>query len=387
MYEELIKFIRKMYKTKEFIPLHAPYLQGNEKKYLSSVLDTNFVSSVGKLVSNFENAIKKFTGSKYAIATVNGTSGLHICLKISGAKENTEVITQSLTFVATCNAIRYCNASPIFIDVDKNTLGISPEALESFLENNCEIRDDGNCWNIFTKKKIVACVPMHTFGFPTNCLKIKKICKKYNLQLIEDSAESLGSYFDGKHTGTFGDMGVLSFNGNKIITTGGGGMILTNSKRRASLARHLTTQAKVESQWDFIHDQIGYNYRMPNINAALGLAQIEKIEFILKRKREIAQHYCSWGQRNGLNFFKETKNTKSNYWLNTIILKNRKEKQKLLSELNNKKIMSRPAWKPMHQLNINNDVYKTNLINTNFLYDRIVNVPSSVTETDQFNDQ
>ena len=199
--------------------------------------------------------------------------------------------------------------------------------------------------------------------------------------------ESLGSYFDGKHTGTFGDMGVLSFNGNKIITTGGGGMILTNSKRKADLARHLTTQAKVKSQWDFIHDQIGYNYRMPNINAALGLAQIEKIEFILKSKRQIAQHYYSWGKKNGLNFFQETKNTKSNYWLNTIILKNKNEKQKLLSELNNKEIMSRPAWKPMHKLNINKDVYKTNLTNTDFLYDRIVNVPSSVTETDQFNDQ
>ena len=378
MYEELISFIRNIYKTNGFIPLHAPYLRGNEKKYLSSVVDTNFVSSVGKLVSNFENAIKQYTGSKYAIATVNGTSGLHICLKISGAQENTEVITQSLTFIATCNAIRYCGATPIFIDVDKNTLGLSPEALENFLEENCELRDDGICWNIFTKKKIVACVPMHTFGFPTDCHQIKKICKKYNLQLIEDSAESLGSSFNGKHTGTVGDMGVLSFNGNKIITTGGGGMILTNSKRKANLARHLTTQAKIKSQWEFIHDQIGYNYRMPNLNAALGLAQIEKIEFILKRKREIAELYYSWGQKNGFNFFKETKNTQSNYWLNTMILKNRKEKKKLLTELNNKEIMSRPAWKPMHKLNINKDVYKTNLSNTNFLYDRIVNVPSSV---------
>ena len=303
MYEELISFIRNIYKTNGFIPLHAPYLRGNEKKYLSSVVDTNFVSSVGKLVSNFENAIKQYTGSKYAIATVNGTSGLHICLKISGAHENTEVITQSLTFIATCNAIRYCGATPIFIDVDKNTLGLSLEALENFLEENCELRDDGICWNIFTKKKIVACVPMHTFGFPTDCHQIKKICKKYNLQLIEDSAESLGSSFNGKHTGTVGDMGVLSFNGNKIITTGGGGMILTNSKRKANLARHLTTQAKIKSQWEFIHDQIGYNYRMPNLNAALGLAQIEKIEFILKRKREIAELYYSWGKKKWFYFF------------------------------------------------------------------------------------
>lgn len=378
MFKDLVALIRSIYKTNEFIPLHEPCFKGNEKKYLLETIESTFVSSIGELVNKFENSIINFTGAKYAVAFINGTSALHIALKISGVTTNTEVITQSLTFVGTCNAIKYCGANPVFIDVDKNTLGMSEISLKNFLNEFCEIRNDGFCWNKKSNKKIVACLPMHSFGFPANTKKIKKICDTYNIDLIEDAAESLGSFRQKYHTGTFGETGVLSFNGNKIITTGSGGMIITNSTTKASLARHLSTTAKINHPWEFVHDKVGYNYRLSNINAALGLAQIEQLDKFVQIKRKIAKIYQDWGQKNGVNFFVEPRNTHSNYWLNTIVAENKKLKNEILSNVNKMQVMVRPAWTPMHKLDIYKIYQKDSLENTEYLYDRIVNVPSSL---------
>lgn len=378
MFKDLVALIRSIYKTNEFIPLHEPCFKGNEKKYLLETIESTFVSSIGELVNKFENSIINFTGAKYAVAFINGTSALHIALKISGATTNTEVITQSLTFVGTCNAIKYCGANPVFIDVDKNTLGMSEISLKNFLNEFCEIRNDGFCWNKKSNKKIVACLPMHSFGFPANTKKIKKICDAYNIDLIEDAAESLGSFRQKYHTGMFGEIGVLSFNGNKIITTGSGGMIITNSTTKANLARHLSTTAKINHPWEFVHDEVGYNYRLSNINAALGLAQIEQLDKFVQMKRKLAKIYQDWGQKNGISFFVEPRNTRSNYWLNTIVAENKKLKNEILSNVNKMQVMVRPAWTPMHKLDIYKIYQKDSLENTEYLYDRIVNVPSSV---------
>ena len=378
MYKKFVNFIRDIYETNGFIPLHAPLFDEEEKKQILNAVNSNFVSSSGEMVNEFEKSILNFTNSNFAVATINGTSALHLALKIAGANSNTEVLTQSLTFVATCNAIKYCNAEPIFIDVDKTTLGLCVKTLKNFLEEFCEMRNDGFCWNRATEKKIVACVPMHTFGFPAECYKIKNICKKFNIKLIEDSAESLGSTYFKKHTGTFGEMGVLSFNGNKIITTGTGGMILTNHSNYEILARHLSTTAKLKNSWEFDHDLIGYNYRLSNLNAALGIAQIKKLDKFIKYKRILAKKYQSWGRENGVVFLKEPLNSRSNYWLNSILTENSQEKNMLLSNLNKMNVMSRSVWKPMHMLKMYENCQKTELINTEFLYERIVNVPSSV---------
>ena len=384
MYKRLVRFVRDIYQTNDFIPLHAPLFNGDEKKYLSQAIDSTFVSSVGNLVNEFEKSIMTFTNSAYAIAIINGTSALHLALEIAGVKENTEVLTQSLTFVGTCNAIRYCGSEPIFIDVDKNTLGLSPSSLIAFIDENCELRNDGFCWNKKTNKKIIACVPMHTFGFPADCLKIKKICSQFNIQLIEDAAESLGSTYQNKHTGTFGEMGILSFNGNKIITTGSGGMILTNNNEIAHKAKHLSSTAKLNHPWEFNHDEVGYNYRLPNLNSALGIAQMQKLKGFVQFKRSLAKKYQMWGKENGLFFLTEPRNTNSNYWLNTIITENSKEKEQLLLNVNKMNVMVRPAWRPMHMLKIYEHCQKNSLQNTEFLYDRIVNVPSSVSNNNIF---
>lgn len=384
MYKSLVRFVRDIYQTNDFIPLHAPLFNGDEKKYLSQAIDSTFVSSVGNLVNEFEKSIMKFTNSAHAIAFINGTSALHLALKIAGVTENTEVLTQSLTFVGTCNAIRYCGSEPIFIDVDKNTLGLSPSSLKAFIDENCELRNDGFCWNKKTNKKIIACVPMHTFGFPADCLEIKKICSKLNIQLIEDAAESLGSTYQKKHTGTFGKMGILSFNGNKIITTGSGGMILTNDNEIAHKAKHLSSTAKLSHPWEFNHDQIGYNYRLSNLNSALGISQMKQLKRFVKFKRSLAKKYQMWGKENGLFFLTEPRNTNSNYWLNTIITENSKEKKLLLLNVNKMNVMVRPAWRPMHMLKIYESCQRNSLQNTEFLYDRIVNVPSSVSSKNIF---
>ncbi len=378
MFDGFIDFVREIYGTNDFIPLHEPRFSGNEKKYLMDTIDSTFVSSVGKYVDDFELAVAEYTGANYAIATVNGTAALHTALILAGVQNNDEVITQSLTFVATCNAIRYCNAEPVFVDVSKETLGLSAESMSAFLEENCEVRNDGYCWNKRSNKTVRACIPMHTFGFPVELDAISQLCHRYNITLIEDAAESLGSVYKGQHTGTVGKISAISFNGNKIITTGGGGMLLTNDKTLAEKAKHITTTAKVMHKWSFEHDEVGFNYRLPNLNAALGLAQMELLPKILEGKRIVAEKYQEWGEVNGIEFIKEPEQTKANYWLNTIITKDLSQRDTLLEQTNNNGVMTRPAWTPMHKLPMNLQCQTTKLTNTDWLHQRLVSVPSSL---------
>jgi len=377
MFKEFIEFVSEIYSSKDSISLHEPYFAGKEKKYLADVIDSTFVSSVGRYVDLFEEKLSEFTGSKYAIATVNGTSALHIALKVAGVKPGDEVITQSLTFVATCNAIRYCGATPVLLDVDKDNLCLSSIKLDEFLKKYTQIRDDGFCWNKLTGKRISAVVPMHTYGHPCDIMQIEKICHENRITLVEDAAESLGSFVDGVHTGNFGKVSAISFNGNKIITTGGGGVILTADPEIAKQARHLTTTAKRAHKWEFSHDEVAYNYRMPNINAAVGLAQMENIENILSKKRKLAEIYNEWFSRRGIKFLIERKNTKSNYWLNSIILGDKNERDAFLSCSNKSNIATRPTWTPMHMLEINKDCFSGNMKETEYIFDRLVNIPSS----------
>jgi perosamine synthetase len=377
-YHSIVDFIRELYHTpKNFIPLHSPVFSGNEKKYLNECIDTTFVSSVGKFVEQFENEIAKYTGAKKAVSVVNGTNALHLALKLVGVKAGDEVITQALTFVATANAISYSDAKPVFLDVDIETMGLSPKALLSFLETETEQKSD-ECYNKKTKRKIVACVPVNTFGHPCRIDEILEICEKYNIELVEDAAESLGSYYKEQHTGTFGKVGVLSFNGNKVITTGGGGILLFNDEKLAQKAKHLTTQAKVPHPWEFVHDEIGYNYRMPNINAALGLAQLEQLEWMLASKRKIANAYKKFFSTTTLAYKKEPLNAKSNYWLNVLILEDRKSRDQFLEYTNAKGVMTRPIWELMNRLPIFKECQNEDLSNSKWLADRVVNIPSSV---------
>jgi perosamine synthetase len=375
---ELVSFVRKTYNSSDFIPLHQPCFMGNEKKYLLDTIDSTFVSSVGEYVDKFEDLIAKYTGSQYAIATTNGTSALHTSLVLLGVENDDEVITQSLTFVATCNAIKYCNANPVFVDIERNTLGMCPNSLKSFLDENAEIRDDGVCWNKDTNKPIKACIPMHNFGHPVRIDKIMKICKKFNIKVIEDSAESLGSLYKNKHTGTFGDIAVLSFNGNKIITTGGGGMIITDDINLAKKAKHITTTSKMPHPWLFIHDQLGFNYRLPNLNAALGCAQMEQLKGFIETKRAIAKRYENWFSSKNYTFITEPVNSKSNYWFNSFLANDREERDSILGYANENNVMMRPAWTPMHSLEMFTNYQKTDLTNTIWLEERLVNIPSSV---------
>ncbi|BHH82675.1 LegC family aminotransferase [Desulforhopalus sp. 52FAK] len=378
MFKNFIQFVRELYRTNDFIPLHAPRFEGNEKRYLLEAIDSTFVSSVGEFVDEFEAKVAEYTGIKHAIATVNGTAALHVALKLAGVKENTEVITQSLTFVATCNAIRYCGGTPTFVDVDRFSLGLSPQSFSTFLAEQCEMRDDGYCWNIKSGRRITACLPMHSFGFPVDLEKIKSICEKYNIKLVEDAAESLGSFYKNQHTGSIGNLSILSFNGNKIITTGGGGMVLTNDEELARQAKHITTTAKLPHRWSFDHDAIGFNYRLPNLNAALGVAQMECLPSYISNKRYVAKQYQAWGEEYGVRFVKEPVDTKANYWLNAVITKDKQQKEAMLEVTNDNGIMSRPAWTPMHKLAMNQECQKGEMENTEWLFDRLVNVPSSV---------
>jgi perosamine synthetase len=376
MFDDFIDFVREIYGAKKLIPLHEPKFIGNEKKYLNQCIDTTFVSSVGKFVDKFEKKIAKYTGAKYAIATTNGTSALHVSLMLAGVEQDDEVITQPLNFVASCNAISYCKAQPVFIDVDLDTMGLSPLALKSFLENNTTVKNK-KCINKKTNKIIRACVPMHSYGHPCRIDEIKKILKKYHIFLIEDAAESLGSFYKNKHTGTFGQLGALSFNGNKIITAGGGGCIITNDKFLAKKAKHLTTVAKVPHKWDFSHDMTGYNYRMPNLNAALLVAQLENLKLFIKNKRKLAEVYEAFFLKVNYNFFKEPKKCKSNYWLNSILLKNKKQRDKFLEETNSNGIITRPIWTPMNRLPMFKNSQCGNIKNSEWLFERVVNIPSS----------
>jgi len=378
MFENVINFIQSTYQSKDFIPLHEPKFIGNEKKYLNECIDSTFVSSIGKFVDEFEEKIAKYTGARYAVATSNGTSALHIALLLANVTRNDEVITQPLTFVATCNAISYCGANPVFIDVDKETMGLSPLSLQAYLEKNACIKNQ-QCVNNKTGKVIKACVPMHTFGQPCRIDEIKEICDKYHISLIEDAAESLGSFYKNKHTGTFGQMGVISFNGNKIITAGGGGCIITDDETLAKKAKHLTTTAKVPHKWKFVHDAIGFNYRMPNLNAALLVAQLEQLDGFLENKRLLANKYKEFFEKSDIVFVTELENSKSNYWLNTIILKDGQQRDLLLDEANSKGVMVRPIWVLMNKLPIFKNAQNRDLTNSEWLEQRVVNIPSSVT--------
>ena len=378
MYSDIVKFIHELYRTDEQVYLHNPYLIGNEKKYLNECIDSTFVSSVGRFVTLFEEKIANYTGAKKAVVCVNGTSALHMAMMLVGVERNDEVITQALTFIATCNAISYIGAHPVFIDVDRDTMGLSPVAVEKWLSHNAEMRT-GVCFNKTTGRRIKACVPMHTFGHPVHLDELVAVCEKYNIELVEDAAESLGSFYKGKHTGTFGKVGAISFNGNKTITTGGGGALLFNDEKLAKQAKHLTTQAKVSHKWEFIHDAIGYNYRMPNVNAAIGCAQIEKIEHILSNKRETSTSYLNFfeGQED-IEFFKEPKDCQSNYWLNVILLKDKNAQQEFLQFSNDHGVMTRPVWQLMNKLPMFSDCQTDELENTKWFEDRVVNIPSSV---------
>ena len=376
MFDDVINFIQETYKTKGIIPLHEPRFLGNEKKYLNECIDSTFVSSVGKFVDKFEEDIANYIGVKYAVATSNGTSALHIALLISGVESDDEVITQPLTFVATCNAISYCGAQPVFVDVDKDTMGLSPTALGFFLENNTTVKNQ-QCINNKTGKVIKACVPMHTFGRPCRIDEIKEICDKYHVFLIEDAAESVGSTYKGRNTGTFGQVGVMSFNGNKIITAGGGGCIITNNKLLAKKAKHLTTTAKVPHKWNFNHDMVGYNYRMPNLNAALLVAQLENLDNFISSKRKLANVYETFFNSNNYVFVKEPMDSKSNYWLNAIILKDKQKRDEFLDETNSSGIMTRPIWTLMNKLPMFGYAQCDSLKNSEWLEDRVVNIPSS----------
>jgi perosamine synthetase len=377
MFDDVIEFIKKKYKSQGLIPIHEPRFIGNEKKYLNECIDSTFVSSSGIFVDKFEEKIAEYTGAKYAIAVCNGTAALHIALKVCNVTTNDEVVTQPLTFVATCNAIHYCGAKPVFVDVEKETLGMSPESLLTFLENNTTQKNH-QCINNKTGRIIKACLPMHTFGHPCRIDVIKDICNRFHINLIEDAAESLGSSYKNRNTGTFGSMGILSFNGNKIITAGGGGCILTSDKRLANQMRHLATTAKIPHEWDFFHDVIGYNYRMPNLNAALLVAQMENLNSFVTNKRKLALEYSLFFEKTNLSFVHEPFNCQSNYWLNSIILDEKNDRDLFLKETNAKNIMTRPIWTLMNKLPMFKDSQCSDLSNAEWLQSRVVNIPSSV---------
>lgn len=378
MYNDIVKFVRQLYGSEGPIPLHAPKFVGNEKKYLIDCIDSTFVSSVGNYVDRFEEMLEDYTGAKKAVVCVNGTNALHLAMILVGVTKDDEIITQPLTFIATCNAISYIGAHPVFIDVDKDTMGLSPFAMKKWLSENAEIKNK-ECFNKKTGRRIKACVPMHTFGHPVHLDELVELCERYNIELVEDAAESIGSYYKGKHTGTFGKIGAISFNGNKTITTGGGGMLLFNDERLGKIAKHLSTQAKIPHKWEFVHDSIGYNYRMPNINAALGCAQMENIDNYISNKREIAEKYKAFfDQFDDIDFFNEPKDCKSNYWLNTILLKDSASKLDFLQYTNDNGLMTRPIWRLMNRLPMFSHCQTDNLENSNWFEERVVNIPSSV---------
>ena len=377
-YKNTIDFIKSVYGSKEFTPLAVPVFQGNEKAYLNEGIDTTFVSSVGKFVDRFEEDMAKYTGTKKAVVCVSGTNALHMSLMLVGVERNDEVLTQALTFIATCNALSYIGAHPVFLDVDKTTMGLSPDAMKGWLIKNAEIRN-GECWNKNSARRVKACVPMHTFGHPVRIEEMAALCEEWHIELVEDAAESIGSLYKGKHTGTFGKVGAISFNGNKTITTGGGGMMLFQDEELGKFAKHITTQAKVPHRWEFRHDHIGYNYRMPNINAALGCAQLENLDKYIASKRKVAQEYIDYFKNvDDIDFFVEPENTFSNYWLSAIVMKDKDAQLDFLQQANDNGVMTRPIWELMNRLPMFENCENDGLKNTIWFADRVVNIPSSV---------
>ena len=377
MYKETIQFIQNKYKSEDYIPLHIPLFKGNEKKYLNECIDSTYVSSIGPFVDKFEDLMNQINKTNRTTAVVNGTAALQVGLRLVGVKENDEVITQALTFVATANAIAYNNAHPIFLDVDLDTMGLSPGAVSDFLDEFGELREDG-CYNKSTGRKISACLPMHTFGFPVHLDELIKVCKSWQIPIVEDAAESLGSEYKGKLTGSFGEVGAFSFNGNKIVTSGGGGAITSNNIEIGERAKFLTTTAKEPHPYEYVHNELGYNFRMPNLNAALACAQLEQLELYLNNKRSLALSYKKFFSDKGIKFRTETKNTKANYWLMCVELENSKERDLFLESTNSNNVMTRPIWKAMDFLPMYKHCQSDQLFNTRFLEARIVNIPSSV---------
>jgi perosamine synthetase len=377
MYSHIIQQIKSFFPNQAFIPLHEPRFTGNDKAYVMDAIDSTYVSSVGKYVDQFEAMMRDYTGAKYAIACVNGTAALHMSLILAGVKRDELVLTQAVSFIATCNAISYIGAEPVFIDIDKSSLGMSPVSLQLFLNENTRI-ENGQCIHIGTGKRIAACVPMHTFGHPIDIGTILEICNTYAVPLIEDAAESIGSKYKGQHTGTFGLLGAFSFNGNKTVTCGGGGVIVTNNEAIAKLGKHLTTQAKTPHRWEFNHDHIGYNYRLPNLNAALACAQMEQIDDFIKNKRALSSMYQQFFQGTNIEFVKEPIDTQSNYWLNAILLKDKAEQIKFLTESNENGVMTRPIWTLTNKFPMFANCIQDDLENSRDIENRLVNIPSSV---------
>jgi perosamine synthetase len=377
-YSEVIAFIKNQFDNKAFIPLHEPRFLGNEKNYVIDTIDSTFVSSVGAYVDKFELMMSTISGTNKSVAVVNGTSALQVALRLAGVSSGDEVITQALTFIATVNAIIYNGAAPIFIDVDLDTMGLSPKAVESFLEEFGEVRD-GICYNKKTNKKIAACMPMHTFGFPVHLYELLKVCNKWNIPLVEDAAEAIGSEYHSSPIGSFGKLGVFSFNGNKIVTSGGGGAIVTNDVELGIKAKHLTTTAKVPHPYEYVHDEIGYNFRMPNLNAALACAQLEQLSTFIDSKRALAKEYNTFFNSKGINFRTELPQTKSNYWLMCIELENKQERDSFLKVTNENGVMTRPIWQLIFKSQFYSGFQKDAQINAMYLENRIVNIPSSVT--------
>lgn len=376
-FNSTISFIKAQYKTDNFIPLHVPHFGGNEKKYLIETIDSTFVSSVGTYVDEFEIMMQSITQTQKAVAVVNGTAAIQVALRLIGVNEGDEVLTQALTFVATANAISYQNATPIFLDVDLDTMGLSPKAVSLFLEEYGDLREDG-CYNKKSGKKISACLPMHTFGFPVHIDELIAICDAWNISVLEDAAESLGSEYKGKPTGSFGKLGAFSFNGNKIVTSGGGGAVVTNDLKLGERGKYLTTTAKIPHPYEYVHDEMGYNFRMPNLNAALACAQLEQLDSFLVNKRKLAREYESFFATSGIKFRTETPETKANYWLMCVELENKTERDLFLETTNKNNVMTRPIWQLMYRLPMFSHCYRDQQVNAEFLEERIVNIPSSV---------
>ncbi len=377
MFDSLIRFVRDQYRTDEFIPLHAPVFRGRERELVLDTIDSTFVSSVGAYVDRFEKDMAAFTSSQRAVAVMNGTAALHIALKLADVLQGDLVVTQPLTFVATCNAIAYCSAEPLFVDVDRHTLGLSPTALDAWLVEHALIDDNGDCRTRVGHRRIRACLPMHTFGHPVELDELIAVCQRWHLILVEDAAESLGSYYKGTHTGNFGRVGVLSFNGNKIMTTGGGGMLLTD-EAIGKRAKHLTTTAKIPHPYEFVHDEVGYNYRLPNLNAALGCAQLEQLPAFLESKRDLAARYIEFFKGTDLQPIVEPKDCRSNYWLNGVICQDGAQRDALLKTTNDAGVMTRPIWTLMTSLPLYTHALRGPLGNAEWLEARVVNLPSSI---------
>ncbi len=373
-----VGMVREVFSTNEFVPLHAPYFGDLEKELVLETLSSTFVSSVGQFVDEFEVQLAQYTGAGFVVATNTGTAALHTALYLLGVRSTDEVITTPLTFVATCNSISYCGARPVFIDVDQDTLGLCPAKLVEFLEEYGEIRDDGLCWNKLSGSVIRACVPVHNLGHSAKIDEIAVICAKYKIPVIEDAAESLGSWRNNVHTGRRGLVGTLSFNGNKIITTGGGGALITDDEELAQRARHISTTAKLSHPWLFKHDEVGFNYRLPNLNAALGCAQLKQLDRFVSEKRQLAAHYEKWFEDwPQARFFSEPPNSRSNYWLNAILLGDCGARDEFLDRTNRVGVMTRPMWTPMHTLPMYKSCQRTDLTNAEWIEERLVNIPSS----------